>query len=106
MKILKRIGITLLVIIGILLVVIGCYIGYMQAHYYRIPDHKKLSIGNNQKVELKLNKTYTATTYNVGFGAYNHNFDFFMVNLRMIKSCTGNAVQLFQSEPFLIQLMV
>lgn len=78
MKILKRIGITLLIIIGILLVAIGCYIGYMQAHYYRIPDHKKLSIGNNQKAELKLNKTYKATTYNVGFGAYNHNFDFFM----------------------------
>lgn len=78
MKIFKRIGIGLLSLIGILLVVIIGYIGYMQMHYYRIPDHKKLAIGNNQKNELKLHQTYKATTYNVGFGAYNHDFDFFM----------------------------
>lgn len=78
MKVLKRIGIGLLIFLGVLLLAIACYVGYMQAHYYRIPDNKKLSIGNNQKTELRLNKTYRATTYNVGFGAYNHNFDFFM----------------------------
>ena len=44
----------------------------MQAHYYRIPDNKKLSIGNNQTQVLQIGKTYSATTYNVGFGTYNH----------------------------------
>lgn len=44
MKILKRIGIGLLSLIGILLVVIIGYVGYMQMHYYRIPDNRKLSI--------------------------------------------------------------
>lgn len=47
MKILKRIGIGLLSLIGILLVVIIGYVGYMQMHYYRIPDNRKLSIKNN-----------------------------------------------------------
>ena len=45
MKIFKRISFTLIVIIIVLLVAIGCYVGYMQAHSYRIPD---IAIGNNQ----------------------------------------------------------
>ncbi|WP_333589020.1 endonuclease/exonuclease/phosphatase family protein [Lactobacillus acetotolerans] len=78
MKILKRIAVTILVILGILIVALLLYFWYMQAHYYRIPDHKKLPVGNNPRDELVLGKKYTATTYNIGFGAYNHNFDFFM----------------------------
>ena len=54
-----------------LLCLLGCY-------YYRIPDHQKLHIGNNQKAELKTDHSYTAPTHNIGFGAYNHDFDFFM----------------------------
>lgn len=78
MKILKRIGISLLALIGILLIIVVGYVIYMQLHYYRIPDKQKLTIGNNQSRVLQLNKQYSATTYNVGFGAYNHQFDFFM----------------------------
>lgn len=78
MKVLKRIAIGLLIVVGILIIAVGGYIGYMQAHYYRIPDNTKLTIGNNQSKTLATNKTYTATTYNVGFGAYNQKFDFFM----------------------------
>lgn len=48
MKIFKRISFTLIGIIIVLLVAIGCYVGYMQAHSYRIPDNQKLAIGNNQ----------------------------------------------------------
>lgn len=78
MKVLKRIGqIILGLIIVCVIIVVGYYI-YLSCHYYRIPDHQKLTIGNPQKQELVAGKTYTATTYNVGFGAYNHDFDFFM----------------------------
>ncbi|WP_209687641.1 endonuclease/exonuclease/phosphatase family protein [Lactobacillus colini] len=78
MKVIKRIGWIILGIIVALLIIVGCYVGYMQSHYYRIPDNRKLTIHNNQKDELILGKSYTATTYNVGFGAYTHDFDFFM----------------------------
>lgn len=78
MKVAKRIGWIILGIVIVLLIAVGGYVGYMQAHYYRIPDNQKLTIHNPQKKELTLGKSYTATTYNVGFGAYNHNFDFFM----------------------------
>lgn len=78
MKILKRIGLGLLILLGLLLVIFGGYYWYLAAHYYRIPDHQKLSVGNQQAAVLQTGKNYKATTYNVGFGAYNHQFDFFM----------------------------
>lgn len=78
MKIFKKVGISLLILLGILIIAVGGYVVYLQMHYYRIPDNQKLTIGNNQKQVLQLNKTYSATTYNVGFGAYNQQFDFFM----------------------------
>lgn len=52
----------------------------MQTHYYRIKDHQTLTIKHkfSQPKELKTGATYTASTYNVGFGAYNQDFSFFM----------------------------
>lgn len=78
MKIVKKIGLGLLILLGLFVVVIGGYYWYLAAHYYRIPDHQKLTVGNQQTQVLQTGKTYRATTYNVGFGAYNHQFDFFM----------------------------
>lgn len=78
MKIIKRVGVGILGIIVLGLVILGIYYAYLAAHYYRIPDHQKLHIGNNQRSELKVHRPYIATTDNVGFGAYNHDFDFFM----------------------------
>lgn len=78
MRILKRSTLTLLAVITTLALVVGGYVLYMQHQYYRIPDHQKLTIGNNQAATLTTGKVYTATTYNVGFGAYNHQFSFFM----------------------------
>ena len=78
MRILKRSALPLLAVITTLALVVGGYVLYMQHQYYRIPDHQKLTIGNNQAATLTTGKVYTATTYNVGFGAYNHQFSFFM----------------------------
>ena len=78
MRILKRSALTLLAVITTLALVVGGYVLYMQHQYYRIPDHQKLTIGNNQTATLTTGKVYTPTTYNVGFGAYNHQFSFFM----------------------------
>ncbi|CAH1852641.1 endonuclease/exonuclease/phosphatase family protein [Convivina intestini] len=78
MKILKKIGIGIGALVALLIILIFAYGCYMQANYYRIADHKQLTVHNNQSSQLQLGKQYTATTYNVGFGAYNHDFDFFM----------------------------
>lgn len=65
-------------LIAILVVIVIGYVGYMQAHYYRIKDNKVLAVHNNQNSELVRNKSYSAMTYNVGFGAYDQKYSFFM----------------------------
>lgn len=61
----------------VLLLVIG-YVVYMQITYYRIEDNAALTVENPQTEELARGAAYTAVTYNIGFGAYNHDFSFFM----------------------------
>lgn len=71
-------GLALLsVILACVIIFCGYYI-YLALHYYRIPDNQRLKINNNQSQLLKAGRSYKATTYNVGLGAYNHDFDFFM----------------------------
>ena len=52
MRILKRSALTLLAVITTLALVVGGYVLYMQHQYYRIPNHQKLTIGNNQAATL------------------------------------------------------
>ncbi|MDO4323898.1 MAG: endonuclease/exonuclease/phosphatase family protein [Lachnospiraceae bacterium] len=68
------------VIAAVLLCVLAAagYILYMQMHYYRIEDHAELDIENNASAGLKTGETYTAVTYNIGFGAYGSDYSFFM----------------------------
>ncbi|MFR0524821.1 endonuclease/exonuclease/phosphatase family protein [Ligilactobacillus salivarius] len=72
--------IFILGLLGCLVVFIGAYVIYMQTHYYRIKDYQSLPI--KQKLthpnKLQANTTYSAATYNAGFGAYNQKFSFFM----------------------------
>lgn len=76
----KLFGKVLLFILAFIIIFVIIYAIYMQAHFYRIPDHQKLNVGNNQTRVLQPGKEYTATTYNVGFGAYNQHYSFFMDN--------------------------
>ncbi|MEM5767540.1 MAG: endonuclease, partial [Bacillota bacterium] len=80
MKILIILGALLALV---LLLVIG-YVVYMQLTYYRIADNTALTVENPQAEELARGVAYTAVTYNIGFGAYNHDFSFFMDNGTML----------------------
>lgn len=66
--------------------VLGVYVIYLTSQYYRIED--KMNYTNNVKSNneelVKLNTEYTITTYNIGFGAYNHEFSFFMDSGEML----------------------
>ncbi len=65
-------------IVAVLIIALVGYFCYLQIHYYRIADKQTLSIKNPQKQQLQTNKTYTLSTYNIGFGAYSPDFTFFM----------------------------
>ena len=72
----KFIKILLAVLAVLILLAVG-FICYLQFSYYRIGD-TDLPISNNQSEKLSLGKEYSITTYNIGFGAYDRDYSFFM----------------------------
>jgi endonuclease/exonuclease/phosphatase family metal-dependent hydrolase len=83
-KALKRTLLVVLTFLLVIILVVGGYVGYVALSYYRIPDNLKLSVdavgvnGAAATQKVHVGQQYTAMTYNIGFGAYNHPFSFFM----------------------------
>lgn len=75
---LKRMLIILGAILLVFVLLVGAYILYMQLNYYRIEDNLPLEISRNTAHRLATEEEYTAVTYNVGFGAYDQAYSFFM----------------------------
>lgn len=75
----KKIFVTIAIILSILILLVGGYLGYVMLQYYRIDDVIDLIIDRNSDNEIiSLNREYSISTYNIGFGAYNHEYSFFM----------------------------
>ena len=66
------------VLVGLLVITAVGYVTYMQINYYRIEDNKVLTTTNNTEEVLEVGKDYSAVTYNIGFGAYDKDYSFFM----------------------------
>ena len=77
----KAVSIFLKVVAAVVVVAIVFalgYVAYVCANYYRIDDHAALEVENAQTETLQAGPTYTAATFNIGFGAYTPDFTFFM----------------------------
>lgn len=77
----KAIRISLLSIVALVLIfamTIGGYVLYVVNQYYRIDDITELETDNPISIIMPINGEYSVITYNIGFGAYNHDFSFFM----------------------------
>lgn len=76
---LKKTLITVCVVFLIFVLLVGGYLGYVILQYYRYDDVVELEIDKNTKNKIiSLNREYSISTYNIGFGAYNHEYSFFM----------------------------
>ncbi len=80
-KVLKYVAIVL----TLLLIVIGAYAGYVFSTYYRLPDKLTLEVNRNganfyfeEEKAYEPGQYYWAMTYNIGFGAYQSDYSFFM----------------------------
>ena len=73
-KILKSIGI----IFGAFLLIVIGYITYILLDYKRVEDNQELPIFHQTSNVLKLEAEYKIITYNIGFGAYEDDYSFFM----------------------------
>lgn len=77
----KKLKIVLGIVLGIiaaLLLTVGGYVIFLQANYSRIDDFTEIATGNNREETLEAGESYSAVTYNIGFGAYEPEFTFFM----------------------------
>lgn len=79
----KKIIIIITTIVLTLLLVVGGYALYITLQYSRIEDNLLLEVKNNQS-ELEKKESYQILTYNIGFGAYNRDFSFFMDSGEML----------------------
>lgn len=77
-KTLKRAGLVLGILLGLAVVALAGYVGYLQLQYYRIEDGTELEIARPQDALLAVDTPYTAVSCNIGFGAYGPDYSFFM----------------------------
>ena len=69
---------SLIALLMIFIIVVGCYLEYVILQYYRIDDNHILEVADKSNLNINTNQTYTITTYNIGFGAYSQDYSFFI----------------------------
>ena len=77
-EVLKKFLIVVLSLFLLLVILVCSYMVYMNSSYYRIEDDLSLEVINNQKISLEKDTEYSILTYNIGFGAYDQEYSFFM----------------------------
>lgn len=77
-KIIKICAICILALFAAILLTVGGYVIYVMAQYSRIEDKFVLEVQNNKEAVLEINTDYKIMSYNIGFGAYDREFSFFM----------------------------
>lgn len=64
--------------LAVCVIAAGAYAAYVFIAYYRLPDMQALEVKGSKDAKARAGETYTAVSYNVGFGAYSADFGFFM----------------------------
>lgn len=81
----KKTGKRIAVILAVLVLTFGIYAVYVFTAYYRLPDKLTLEVKRNgensyfeEEEKLATGRYYWIMTYNIGFGAYQKDYSFFM----------------------------
>lgn len=77
----KKLGKFLLLFLALVLIIVALYVAYLLLTYDRIEDNQSVEIENTPQTmgaPARVGESYTAVTYNVGFGAYSNDYSFFM----------------------------
>jgi hypothetical protein len=77
-RIIKKILFGLLLVVVFLVGFVGGYCGYIVFNYDRIGSINLDVTSVSLIEELLVDHTYSATTYNIGFGAYSQDYTFFL----------------------------
>jgi endonuclease/exonuclease/phosphatase family metal-dependent hydrolase len=69
---------VLLSILLVLVLIVLAYVAYIFIAYHRLPDEMDLDIKGRTSMDLKPAHDYTIASWNIGFGAYESDYGFFM----------------------------
>ncbi|MFD1430266.1 endonuclease/exonuclease/phosphatase family protein [Lacticaseibacillus mingshuiensis] len=82
----------LLALLGAVVIAFGGYLIYLFSAYHRMADDLPLTAKHEQTGELQTGKTYTAQTYNIGYGSYPPSYSFFMDGGKYSRAYSKKAV--------------
>lgn len=91
----KKTGKLLMILILAVALTAGGYAAYLFLSYDRIADNQEIQVHNPSAaigVPARVGETYTAVTYNVGFGAYSDDYSFFMDGGKYSRAYSEQAV--------------
>ena len=74
----KKALLAILILLIIVILIAAAYVAYVFIDYHRIEDKLAVEPSNNQVQPLESEKELTFVSWNIGFGAYNDDFSFFM----------------------------
>lgn len=69
---------TLLCIFLVLFLIVAGYAAYVFIAYNRLPDNLALDVHGNASDPVEIETEYTVLSFNIGFGAYEPDYSFFM----------------------------
>ena len=93
MKHLRKCLTAVLVLLALLIVLVGGYVVYAFAAYYRLEDHLALTPEDSPARLVQTGESYTLVSYNVGFGAYSPDYSFFMDGGKYSRALSADAVR-------------
>lgn len=82
----KKLLVTVIAVVVLVVLVLGGYVLYVVLDYSRIDDHQQLAVEQVEDStsaslatqQLQVDEEYRALTFNIGFGAYDREFSFFL----------------------------
>lgn len=74
----KKIGKVLLFVLLAVLAAAVVYVAYVLIAYHRIPDNQPLTVEKGAADSVQTDRDYTIVSWNIGFGAYESDYGFFM----------------------------
>ena len=74
----RRLLRALLILLLVLLLVVGGYAAYVFIDYHRLPDSLPLEVQGSETASAPVDADLTLLTFNIGFGAYEPDYGFFM----------------------------
>ena len=74
----KKIGKSILILLLALLLLVGGYVLYVVLDYHRLEDNLEVEVTDTQTDIVETDVEYDLLSFNIGFGAYERDFGFFM----------------------------